>query len=49
VTLPTGNHRTLPQRHKGQQKENDKSSLGSDVLDLVVLSLSNHADPYFLT
>jgi len=33
VTLSTGNRRTLPQRDKGKQQENDKSVFGSDALD----------------
>jgi len=32
----------------GKQQINDKSAFGSDALRLVVLSLSNHAKPYFL-
>jgi len=48
VTLPTGNNITLPQRdNKRVTAENDKNAFGSDYA-LVVFSLSNHADPYFL-
>jgi len=46
--LPTDNHRTLPQRDKnGVTAENNKHTFGSDDA-LVEISLTNHAEPYFL-
>jgi len=33
ATLPTGNRRTLPQRHTETEKKHDKGVFGSDALD----------------
>jgi len=49
VTLPIGNHRALPQGdNKQANSKKITTAFGSDDLRVVVLGLSNLADPYFL-